>query len=111
MEITKETRGDLVDRVLIYREYDSYLDTLSADKRLDERIARTKEWLQRYSLRVSELKTMLSIVGFYKGNVNQETLDQAVIDAVVSFQEFHGLDPADGICGSDCISKLRQLIP
>lgn len=109
VEIDKKTRQEFVDKLTKYKNYHKHLQTLPSGQKLAAQIKYTRNWLDRYSLKASDLKKMLSTAGYFKGKIDDETLNQSLIDAVTAFQTKHLLNPNDGICGEDCYAKLKEL--
>ena len=107
-KMSEETQREL-DKNTIYSAYDTYLQGLPPEERLEKQILPTRRWFKQYSLQASDLKEMLSKAGFFKGNIDNSVLNQSVIDAVALFQKAQNLSPADGICGAECYREFKEL--
>lgn len=93
-------------RAARYAAFSDHLDAAPASQRLAARGAYTRRWLEQSQLTVADLKRLLGLVGYFDGDVDDE-FDSALEDAVLLFQHRNGLHPVDGICGGQCLAKLR----
>ena len=62
--------------------------------------------LARFGITVSDIKTALADLGFYKGEITNE-FDTCTAEAIAHFQEMNGLE-ADGIFGSMTYQRLAS---
>jgi WD40 repeat protein len=90
-----------------YEEFDKYLQTLPLNTKLEQQKKWTLRHLDTRGISVSSLKLKLQKLEIYKGVLDEE-FTQELAEAVATFQRYHGIVPADGICGPMTLEKLYE---
>jgi murein L,D-transpeptidase YcbB/YkuD len=92
-----------------YQIYASKLAKLTPEKRLREQHKYTMIDLIDIGRSISDLKRMLQITGFYKGEID-EIFHEELAQSIGAFQQNHGVLPVDGTAGPKTLSKLSEII-
>ncbi len=93
-----------------YQIWFNYLNNLDSEKKLEEQKKYSLLHLKNWDMKISNLKQMLSQVGFFNGIIDNEEFTVELAQSISEFQKQYELFPVDGTAGPVTINKLSQEI-
>ncbi|PHI18013.1 hypothetical protein CEQ90_20145 [Lewinellaceae bacterium SD302] len=95
------------ERLKRYIKYTNYLNRMPEDKRLLSQIRLNRSRLEKMNMKVSELKNILKVEGFFHGEVDDE-INKELIDSISLLQSACNIIPVDGIFGPVTFESLNR---
>ena len=89
--------------------YHKDLMALPEDRKLRLQKDNTLDYLKKYQLTLIQLKSVMKVLGFYGGQVDNDEFDVDLVRAIEAFQRKYQLRHIDGMFGQLTYLKLEEV--
>ncbi len=100
---------ELENRNEHWDSFQKYLESLDSENLFVHQKKNSLYYLEKYGVSVQEIKKHLSLLGYYKGELNND-LTKELTDSVKTFQSLNNMRHVDGMIGELTLKKIEDKI-